>query len=298
MPTQFRTHYDNLKVSRTAPPEVIAAAYRALSKQLHPDVNRGSSDAERVMAIINKSYEVLSDPLKRQKHDEWIRFKEARLASDSRPIDPNARSKRRDERVPKRPKPGHIERFGLLYLIAGVVGIGILSNSSESPTPSGLPPYDSNPTVAAANTASDQRQRPAYVRPAAAPNGKAWPTTSAYISGYPIGRAHGLSKLTIDNSANSTDVFIKLVALDSDKTSPVRQAFIPAYGSFTMNDIDAGRYDVRYKNLSDGSLSRSESFELVEIPGVNGTQFSDTTMTLYKISNGNMQTYPLDVEEF
>ena len=298
MPTLFRTHYDNLKVSRTAPPEVIAAAYRALSKQLHPDVNHGSSDAERVMTIINKSYEVLSDPLKRQKHDEWIRFKEAHIASEPGPTDPNTRPERPDERLPKRPKPGHIERFGLLYLVAGVIGIGILSNSSERPAPSGLPPYDSNPTVAPANTASVQEERPAYVRPTSAPNGKAWPKTSAYITGYPIGRAHGLSKLTIDNSSNSTDMFIKLVALDSDKTSPVRQAFIPAYGSFTMNDIDAGRYDVRYKNLSDGNLSRSEAFELVEIPGVDGTQYSNTTMTLYKISNGNMQTYPLDAEEF
>ena len=59
---QFRTHYDNLKVARNAPLEVIRAAYKALSLRCHPDLNPGNADAARIMAIINTSYDVLSDP--------------------------------------------------------------------------------------------------------------------------------------------------------------------------------------------------------------------------------------------
>jgi hypothetical protein len=73
----FRTHYDNLKVSRDAPPEVIRAAYKALSQKYHPDRNPGNAEAARIMAIINASYEVLSDPVKRREHDQWIMEMEA-----------------------------------------------------------------------------------------------------------------------------------------------------------------------------------------------------------------------------
>lgn len=74
---QTRTHYDNLKVARDAPPEVIRAAYRTLSQKFHPDRNMGNSEAVRIMAIINASYEVLSDPDKRREHDQWIKEVEA-----------------------------------------------------------------------------------------------------------------------------------------------------------------------------------------------------------------------------
>ena len=72
-----RTHYDNLKVARDAPPKVIRAAYRTLSQKFHPDRNLGNSEAVRIMAIINASYEVLSDPDKRREHDQWIKEVEA-----------------------------------------------------------------------------------------------------------------------------------------------------------------------------------------------------------------------------
>jgi len=70
---KFRTHYDNLKVSRDAPIEVIQAAYRSLARKYHPDRNGSNSPkSEAIMKIINASYEVLSDPVKRAEHDRWI----------------------------------------------------------------------------------------------------------------------------------------------------------------------------------------------------------------------------------
>src|SRR5690242_10373040 len=75
---RIHTHYDNLKVARNAPPEVIRAAYKTLSQKYHPDRNPGSADAIRIIQIINSAYEVLSDPVKRQEHDEWIARNESR----------------------------------------------------------------------------------------------------------------------------------------------------------------------------------------------------------------------------
>lgn len=69
---RVHTHYDNLKVARNAPPEVIRAAYKTLSQKYHPDRNGNSEKAIRIIQIINSAYEVLSDPVKRQEHDAWI----------------------------------------------------------------------------------------------------------------------------------------------------------------------------------------------------------------------------------
>ena len=68
----IHTHYDNLKVAHNAPPEVIRAAYKSLALKFHPDRNPENSEATRIMAIINASYNVLSDTEKRQQHDKWI----------------------------------------------------------------------------------------------------------------------------------------------------------------------------------------------------------------------------------
>ena len=79
---RIHTHYDNLKVARDAPPEVIRAAYKTLSQKHHPDRNGNSPDAIRIIQLINNAYEVLSDPIKRHEHDAWI-TREERAAEQS-----------------------------------------------------------------------------------------------------------------------------------------------------------------------------------------------------------------------
>jgi hypothetical protein len=82
MNRRFRTHYDNLKVSRDAPPEVIRSAYKALANKYHPDRNHGSERALRAMQAINTSFEALDDPVRRKAHDEWIDRKTGQTASN------------------------------------------------------------------------------------------------------------------------------------------------------------------------------------------------------------------------
>jgi hypothetical protein len=74
-------------------------------------------------------------------------------------------------------------------------------------------------------------------------------------------------------------------------------SFLPL-GSFTLNKVIAGNYDIRYRDLSNGGLSRSEVFALEETATYNGVQYSKITMTLYKVQNGNMRTYSLSETEF
>lgn len=72
-------HYERLKVSQDAPPEVIRAAYRALAAKLHPDrqqqggTETGPDDAMHAqMAALNQAYEVLIDPKLRLAYDATL----------------------------------------------------------------------------------------------------------------------------------------------------------------------------------------------------------------------------------
>ncbi len=239
------------------------------------------------MAIVNGSYSVLSDPEKRMAHDQWIARQESGVTEQNEvetliPLDG------------KVGLVGHIRSYGLVYaFIAALIGWYAIDSSQQKQ--SGLPPYIANPSAQKAEAAPAIAP---YSRPEAAPNGKPWPNMSGYVAGYPIARRDGLSSLTIDNSANSSDVFVKLVALGESNTIPIRHVYIPASQTFKMEKVRAGTYDVRYKDLEDGSLARSESFALQEIKEINGTSFSNNTITLYKVRNGNFETFPLSPDEF
>ncbi|RWA45663.1 hypothetical protein AU476_01105 [Cupriavidus sp. UYMSc13B] len=118
------------------------------------------------------------------------------------------------------------------------------------------------------------------------------------MRGFPLANASGLSTVTVDNGQNDSDVFVKLVSLDGPVARPARVFFIPSHGRFTVENVTAGSYDVRYQNLNSGSRSRSEPFALEETKTFDGTQYSNITMTLYKVRNGNMHTYDLAEDEF
>lgn len=84
------TLYDVLQVSPWCEPEVIHAAYRALARTRHPDVNR-DPDAEEQMRRLNVAYQTLSDPARRMRYDEELALEVARPASARPapvPIDP------------------------------------------------------------------------------------------------------------------------------------------------------------------------------------------------------------------
>jgi hypothetical protein len=137
-----------------------------------------------------------------------------------------------------------------------------------------------------------------YVRPVAAPNGLPWPGVSGYVPGYPGSATNGSSTITIDNTRNSSDVFLKLISLDSGQMKPVRFCYIKAFSNFRLENVAPGRFDVRYQDLTLGGFSKTEEFSIVETKTSRGTEFTDLSLTLYKVSNGNMVTQQIDPSEF
>ena len=327
---KIHTHYDNLKVARLAPQEVIRAAYKALSQKYHPDKNPGDEKAARIMAILNSAYGTLSDPQRRKEHDEWIAAEEWEIEwlesthhEEGKGKDGRAKGHSQQHEhawaqdVPPskgKARHGHAPIWRnwrwwlslLVCLLLGWLGALLMLDTSQ-PVPAALvsawsglardgarahpptAPPDTAATVPAKNEvvaidswavgkpyAAEPAQAKAPeirvlavtqlslkpIHPACdgtstaesaalvAPNGEPWPAQSGYVDGFPIGNRGDELTLTIDNSANAAPVFVKLY--DQERRSNVRYLYILAHDKLTVEQLGAGRYEVRYQSVGPG----------------------------------------------
>ncbi len=67
----YKDYYKILGVSKGASEAEIKSAYRKLAKQYHPDKNLGDKKSEEKFKEINEANEVLGDPQKRAKYDQF-----------------------------------------------------------------------------------------------------------------------------------------------------------------------------------------------------------------------------------
>ena len=67
----FIDYYKLLEIDRSATKADVKKAYRRLARKYHPDLNPDNKEAQARFQQINEAHEVLSDPEKRKKYDEY-----------------------------------------------------------------------------------------------------------------------------------------------------------------------------------------------------------------------------------
>ena len=66
-----RDYYEVLGLGKNATDAEIKSAYRKLAKKYHPDLNPGDKTAEEKFKEVNEAHDVLSDPEKRKRYDQF-----------------------------------------------------------------------------------------------------------------------------------------------------------------------------------------------------------------------------------
>ena len=67
-----KDYYDILGVSKSASEDDIKRAYRKLARKYHPDLNKDNpKEAEEKFKEVNEANDVLSDPEKRKRYDQF-----------------------------------------------------------------------------------------------------------------------------------------------------------------------------------------------------------------------------------
>jgi curved DNA-binding protein len=89
MAMNYKDYYKTLGVNRNASQDEIKNAFRKLAIQYHPDKNKGDAKAEEKFKEINEAFQVLSDPEKRKKYDQFGSNWEQYSRGGGRPEDYN-----------------------------------------------------------------------------------------------------------------------------------------------------------------------------------------------------------------
>ncbi|AOR64264.1 J domain-containing protein [Pectobacterium wasabiae] len=303
----MRTHYDNLKVSKDAPIEVIQAAYRSLAKKYHPDINKDNPDAARIMQIINSSYEILSDPQKRKEHDSWI-IKETWRERAEATLKQNAQTKiSTPTQKVKNDKNSFITKtidlifsiFSLLRLGFGLCVIGFVAYAIIS----GI----FKTSVSLTNNKNDNSQiiepskQKTFVNSSnicnASVKNRKWPITPTIFN--QKDRRNGLSSLTLDNTRNNEDIYVRFTFEQDKNTSKfLRDVFIPAGNYAVLEKIPVGIYRVKTQNIKTGCVQISEPITMIERKTTTGIEYSDNSLTFYPVINGNTHFSTLPASQF
>lgn len=255
MPEPF-SHYVTLQVPSDATADAIRSAYKALALASHPDRNQNSAESHRKMQALNAAFAVLNDPVLRAAHDRV-------LAAKARPsVAPLKQIAAIFERIVVRytaPAGGRKlpaedlvrKSSGWVIPVTFVVMISwLVFPTRKAPPPPRLP-----------KSASVS----AYTRPLVGPNGLPWPTQAAELTGLSMEDEDvGQSEITIDNSKNSADAYVRLNYWLGDTFTAVRHIYVPAFGLYSCKRVRMGRYRLDYQELRTGTLKQSETFEVTE----------------------------------
>lgn len=120
---------------------------------------------------------------------------------------------------------------------------------------------------------------------------------TGYIAGTPRNASAGQSTFKVDNSRGSGDAVARLY-LNGQKPA-VRSFFIKRGEQFTAKSLSPGSFVLRYRYMgSEDTYEADQAFNLTQVEDASGTRFSNVTVTLFSVRDGNLQTRRVPPEQF
>lgn len=231
---KIHTHYDNLKVSRHAPQEVIRASYKALSQKYHPDKNPGDEKSARIMAVVNTAYNVLSDPIRRKEHDEWIASEEWEVewleSSNAKEGQPRKHADGWDHQPPPKPRRSRLWRDGRWWLglvgcfVAGAAAAVFMIERQPELVPSALAWSGMAPPESIKASRAEEPARDAHA------DGWARRTGPDAAKGPPPDvRALAVAQLTVPARAPDCSTDLQTLNAPSGEPWPLESSYMPGY---------------------------------------------------------------------
>jgi hypothetical protein len=182
--------------------------------------------------------------------------------------------------------------FSLFLVITIVIGVAYTLNSEPDPQDriverelSGR----SDLALQRQKTTAIASKPPELIPP---PYGLNWPSTAGYVAGTPIENLGGYASVEINNKGGDSPMRLKLVDLNSGRR--VRDIFMPAGSTFTIDGLTQGTYDIRMQNLRSGTLSKTPEIQLQ----MTETTATNYQLTIYNVVNGNLKLEDISPAEF
>lgn len=120
---------------------------------------------------------------------------------------------------------------------------------------------------------------------------------TGYLAGTKNAASGGLSTFTVDNASGERDAIVRLYL--GGKKPAVRNFYVKFGEKFTAKSLTPGTYAMRYRFVgNDDTFEADRPFLLSETATESGRRFSNVTVTLYKVRDGNMTTKKVPSEDF
>lgn len=120
---------------------------------------------------------------------------------------------------------------------------------------------------------------------------------TGYLAGTKNAAAGGLSTFTVDNASGDRDAIVRLYL--GGKKPAVRNFYVKFGEKFTSKSLTPGTYVMRYRFVGNtDTFEADKPFLLSETVTESGRRFSNVTVTLYKVRDGNMTTKKVPSEDF
>ena len=101
----------------------------------------------------------------------------------------------------------------------------------------------------------------------------------------------------MDNSTGDRDAIARLYL--GGKKPAARSMYIKLGEKFTSKSLEPGTYTMRYRFIGSTDTFEAENpFALSESKTETGRRFSNVTVTLYKVRDGNMKSIKVSADEF